>query len=142
MTNRHLLPVLALLVCNGCFMSSEAGGDPATPTAAPLVDECVATAFAWRDDASGTDAEPGYAVLFANYPLFSPGYQLELYGAELVVEIDERYDARLGTTDWGAEGIEDVVFGRRAGDETWRVLADPDASCPPRPDGVEWPTNR
>jgi hypothetical protein len=136
MPSRHLLPALALLVCSGCFMSNEP--DPAVE---PLVDECVATGFAWRDGSGGRDVEPGYVVLFANYPLFSPHYQLELYGADLLVEIDERYDARYGATDWGGEGIEDVVFGRDAGEESWRVLADPDASCPPRPDGVEWPTD-
>lgn len=138
MTIRHLCPLLALVMGTGCFMSNEPDG--VDPAVAPLADECVATAFAWRDDSRTPDVEPGYALLFANYPLFSPSYQLELYGADLVVEIDERYDARFGTTDWGGEGIEDVVFGRMVGEESWRVLEDPDASCPPRPDGVEWPT--
>ena len=79
-------------------------------------------------------------MVFANYPLFSPDYQLELYGADLVVEIDEAYDARIGESEWGAEGLTDVVFGRAADASTWRVVEDPDAACPERPAGVEWPT--
>lgn len=121
---------------------SDPPGDPAAPIAEPLVDECLATAFAWYDEAAATEPAPGRIRLFANYPLFSPHYQLELYGADVLVATDAELDARLGITDWGGRGIEDVVFGRAAGDDAWRVLTDPDAVCPPLPEGTEWPTSR
>jgi hypothetical protein len=136
--------VLLAALGAGCFASTTPPSDvtePIAPIAPVLVDECVATAFAWLSDDIAPAPPPGHVNLFANYPLFSPGYQLELYGAEVVVEVDAAYEARLGTTDWGAVGIEAVVFGRAATAEAWRVFPDPDAACPPLPPGTDWPSD-
>lgn len=141
MTSRLLLLSLLLALLGGCFSSTARTAEEAEslPETEPLaaVDHCVATSFAWENDATPREADR--ALLFANYPLFSPEYQLDLYGADIWVTVDEAFDARYRSRD-ALSGLEDVVFGRREGEETWRVLDDPDAVCPPLPEGTEWPT--
>lgn len=155
------LACFALLALQGCYLSN--GLDPAPIDPAPIdagrlddaglddagsvedagpteparVDVCMATDFAWLNP-DARPASPGFVRLFANYPRESPDYVLDRFGEEIEVVVDAVLERRLGTAASGLEGIERVVFARDADETHWRIVEDPDAVCPPLPEGDTW----